>query len=83
MKTGISFDDYTAMSVRQCLESGERRLPTPEWALNDKMLREVIVAFLERRTNIGTGPGPLAARLERARLALRCKRPLPRRRRVG
>lgn len=73
--TGISFDDYVFMGTRIHKQSGERRLPTPEWALNDKMLREVIVTFLENRARIGTGPGTLRARLGRAMLALRCKKP--------
>ena len=73
--TGIAFDDYRSMSTRTHKPSGERRLPTPEWALNDARLREVIVTYLETRAQIGTGTGTLRARLGRAMLALRCKKP--------
>jgi DNA-binding CsgD family transcriptional regulator len=37
------------MQTYQRKQSGERRLPTPLWALNDSLLRELLIEFLERR----------------------------------
>src|SRR5580692_9952933 len=47
--TGISYDDYKGMSLMKRKAVTERRLPTPEWALNDTKLRDVMVAFIETR----------------------------------
>jgi|SRR5271166_3059138 len=49
LSNGISFDDYSRMSLQTRKTSGERRLPTPLWAMNNAMLRRVIVTFMEER----------------------------------
>src|SRR3954471_1315626 len=45
----IDFSDYSRMSTQQHKQSGERRLPTPEWALRPDLLRSVLVHYVERR----------------------------------
>jgi len=49
LSNGISFDDYSRMSVQTRKTTGERRLPTPTWAMNNAMLRRVLVTFMEER----------------------------------
>ena len=49
LSNGLSFQDYSSMHIRTRKSCGERRLPTPAWALNNPMLRRVLVAFLEER----------------------------------
>src|SRR5579863_8506968 len=51
--TGIDFADYQRMGTQQRRQSGERRLPTPRWAINDEMLRLLLVSFLEVRLQHG------------------------------
>ena len=68
--TGIDFSDYTRMSTFTHKQAGERRLPTPEWALNDELLRDVLVRYMEARADIKQGTGSLAERLQRARAKL-------------
>lgn len=46
---GVSFDDYSRMQTTKRKTSGERRLPTPFWAMNNPMLRRVLVQFMEER----------------------------------
>lgn len=46
---GVSFDDYARMQTTKRKTSGERRLPTPIWAMNDPILRKVLVQFMEER----------------------------------
>jgi hypothetical protein len=68
--TGISFDDFGFMQTRQHKQSGERRLPTPTWALNNAALRELITAYMEKRAGIPRGTGKLSERLARAKQSL-------------
>jgi hypothetical protein len=65
--TGISWQDYGSMSTRQHKQSGERRLPTPMWALDDKLLRELLVVFMETRLGIHNPTGTLLERRDFAR----------------
>jgi hypothetical protein len=46
---GLSYDDYRSMHLTKRKSVAERRLPTPDWATNDKQLRDVIVCFMEKR----------------------------------
>lgn len=46
---GVSFDDYSRMQTTKRKTSGERRLPTPTWAMNNPLLRRVLVQFMEER----------------------------------
>lgn len=73
--TGIAYDDYRGMHRYRHKPSGERRLPTPDWALDDTLLRPLIVAYVEDRAAVGIGPGTLSERLARANEALRQRRP--------
>jgi hypothetical protein len=66
-KYRLSFQDYSAMQTQQHKQSGERRLPTPAWALSDKLLAEIIVLFMEKRLYIRDPQGSLIERRERAR----------------
>jgi hypothetical protein len=47
LTVGIDFESH--LSLKQRKAAGERRKPTPTWALNNAMLRRVIVAFMEER----------------------------------
>jgi hypothetical protein len=68
--TGISFEDYVAMSTRQHKPSNERRLPTPIWATNDELLRNLLVVFMEERCGIKNPQGTLLERLKVAQQAV-------------
>jgi hypothetical protein len=47
---GLAFEDYSRCQTFKHLGgAGERRLPTPEWALNDKSLRRVVLSYMEAR----------------------------------
>lgn len=73
--TKISYEDYGRMSMHSHKTSGERRLPTPEWAANNALLREVLTVFMERRAGIPQSPRlPLLERLERAQRAIAAQR---------
>jgi hypothetical protein len=65
--TGIAFEDYERMSTQIRKQSGQRRLPTPSWAVNERQMRALLVRFLERRAGFRSPqPGTYAARLQRA-----------------
>jgi len=53
---GLAFEDYARMSTQQRKQSNERRLVTPLWAMNDKLLRELIVKFMEERAGFRKFP---------------------------
>lgn len=73
---GISFADYSSMSTQQRKQSGERRLPTPDWAVDDNKLRAVLVRYLEYRADFKRQqPGTEAERLQRAQERINAKRP--------
>jgi hypothetical protein len=73
---GIAFEDYARMSTQQRKPSGERRLPTPDWSVNDTKLRDLLVAFMEERAGFRKQQkGTLSERLERAKLAVINQRP--------
>jgi hypothetical protein len=55
-ETKISWQDFSAMQVYTRKERGERRLPTPDWVMNDKACRQVISIFMERRAHIRHNP---------------------------
>lgn len=65
---GISFDDYSRMQTHVRKLSASRRLDTPEWAVNQDKLRELLVVFLEDRALSGKKrfSGTLADRLAKA-----------------
>lgn len=65
--TGLAYEDYTRFATHTHKESGERRLPTPVWALNNNQFAEVLVTFMEERSGMRTKQrGPLLERLARA-----------------
>lgn len=74
-RTRISFGDYASMSTFQRKQSGERRLPTPYWALNDALFRELLVVFVETRLGLRATTGTLIERLDRARLVALSQHP--------
>src|SRR5258708_232347 len=47
--TGIAFADFQQMHVMRREKVQERRLPTPNWAIRDDLLRQLIVVYLEER----------------------------------
>lgn len=65
-ETEISYDDYSRMGVHQHKASGERRKPTPTWAVNFPALLDLLVRFMERRAQLRPGEGALQERLDRA-----------------
>jgi len=83
---GISFDDFSRMSTMQRKTTGERRLPTPSWAVNDKELQHLLVIFIEERTGFRKHKDPLVekkkdlttetlkARLEKAKEKVMARR---------
>jgi hypothetical protein len=46
---GVSFEDFSRMTTMQRKTTGERRLPTPSWAVNDSELQHVLTVFMEER----------------------------------
>lgn len=73
---GLDFGDYSRMSTQQRKQSGERRLATPKWAVNNEMLQELLVAFMEERAGFRKKQkGTLLVRLERAKAAIINQRP--------
>jgi hypothetical protein len=64
----LSYADLQRMHI---LRVGDRRAvrrrPTPEWALRDDMVREVLVAYLESRFYVKDRSGTLEDRLARCR----------------
>lgn len=74
--TQIAYEDYSRMSTQRRKQSGERRLPTPDWAVNNGKLRQLLVAFMEERAGFRKAQkGSLHARLERAKDAIIAQRP--------
>lgn len=73
--TGLDFADYGRMGTQQRKQSGERRLPTPRWAVNDDMLQKLLVHFMEERAGIKKKKGTLSERLIRAQENIQHMRP--------
>jgi hypothetical protein len=74
---GIDFSDYSRMSTQQRKQSGERRLPTPVWSVNQSLLRAVLVRYLEKRAMlIKPQPGTEQERMQRALAVIEKSRPL-------
>jgi len=68
--THIAYSDYDRMHIERRVVQHERRLPTPAWAFDDKLLLEVVVTFVERRHHIRSGHlKPMQERLEAIREA--------------
>jgi predicted transcriptional regulator len=65
---GISYTDLQDMHVKR-VRRPLRRLPTPEWAMRDDLLCEVLVSYLEQRFHIRRKDGSPSERLERCRAA--------------
>lgn len=65
------------MSTQQRKQSGERRLPTPVWAISNTLLRRVLVSFMEERAGFRKKKqkGSLKERLERAKSVIVSQRP--------
>jgi predicted alpha/beta-hydrolase family hydrolase len=81
--TGLDFSDYARMATHQRKPSGERRLPTPRWAIDNPMLQELLAEFFEERATCGDNfkkfrdsvplpftPRPVEERLASARRAV-------------
>lgn len=78
---GVDFSDYTRMSTYTKKLAPNRRLATPPWALNDEMLRGIIVRFVEARANIkdrkqNVAADDLKSRLAAAQARMAERRPL-------
>jgi predicted transcriptional regulator len=74
-KTQISWQDFASMQVFTRKVQCERRLPTPAWALNDELLRQVIVRYVERRAYVHNPNLPLRERLSLAAAAIKKQHP--------
>ncbi len=74
VSTGISFEDLPRYTVQNHKPSAERKLPTPQWAVNDSLLRELLVTYLEHRAAINHKQrGTQAERLARATAKLKAE----------
>ena len=75
VSTGLSYEDYTRCHSFTHKQSGERRLLTPRWAVNDDKFIRLITYYIENRAfskkfrNIAGGP--LEARIQVASDELR------------
>jgi hypothetical protein len=71
ISTGLSYADYGAMHLAKPRRSAlcNRKLETPEWAVSDEKLRELVVVYLENRAQQGS-VGTLFERLTRAKQAI-------------
>src|ERR1700687_1892845 len=49
----LSFNDFSRMHVQRREKERNRRLPTPEWAMSDAGIREVVLKRLEHRFYLG------------------------------
>src|SRR2546427_11953699 len=49
---GLSFTDYSRMGTQSRKSCGERRLPTPVWALDPAKVRALIVRTMEVRAGL-------------------------------
>jgi hypothetical protein len=65
--TGISFADFGSMHVHRREKVQERRLPTPNWAIRDDLLRRLIVVYLEERFYVK--PNEVLTLVERLKIA--------------
>src|SRR5258708_5683167 len=74
---GLSFDDYSRMqTVTHKLATGSRSSKTPVWAVNDNLLRKVLVRYVEIRAYLWAPQAVTEQeRLERAQAAITAKRP--------
>jgi hypothetical protein len=69
--TRISFDDYRCMQTTQRKLASFRESAAPNWSINDKQLRAVLVAYIERRAGLlKAQPGTEFQRLQRAQEVL-------------
>lgn len=70
---GISFSDYVNVQTHERKSGrGDRRLPTPVWPMDDRLLSSVCIRYLEIRAVLfGKQHGTEAERL--ARVAVRVK----------
>jgi hypothetical protein len=66
VSTGISYDDYSGMNLTRSKYAAARRYEAPLWAMNDKLLREVLIRYMEKRARIGTTSQSDTQRLLRA-----------------
>jgi hypothetical protein len=76
ISTGLSFDDYSrCQTTRTCSRiGGTRHIPTPEYALNEVLLRKVCIRYMEIRCGIQSAqPGTYESRLVLASERLRLR----------
>jgi hypothetical protein len=71
-QTKLSYADRAGMHTFRRKAQQERRLPTPEWALNDEQLRILLVRFMEARAFVPecARTGTLEERLEYAEMKM-------------
>lgn len=73
---GIAFEDYRTMSTQEFKLEPSRRLEAPEWALNDALLRKVLVRFIEARAGFNySRSGTEQERLQLAMQKIAAQRP--------
>jgi hypothetical protein len=70
IQSQLSWQDFQSMTTttHSHKQSGERRLPTPVYAVNDEFLRKLLVVFMETRLGIYQPQGTLLERREAARV---------------
>jgi hypothetical protein len=67
---GLSYEDYAGMHMTSGALAPCRRLETPDWALNDTRMRDVLIAYMElragwRRPQTGTPESRLQRAIKR------------------
>jgi hypothetical protein len=68
---GIAYEDFVRMSTRSRKMFSNRQLEPPIWALNDDLLRKLVVRYAENRAGYRyTQPGSDSERLARAQKTL-------------
>jgi hypothetical protein len=66
---GISFADFGSMHVQKRQQARERRLKTPQWATNDRELRELALRYSETRLYLHDHTGTFEERMSRIKAA--------------
>jgi len=78
LSNGLGYDEFSSMQIQR--QHTNRKLPTPIWAIQDHLLRDVIVTYLEHRTRMGPRrtilPRSINKRLARVRLWLKAQAPM-------
>ena len=62
-ESGLTFNDIRSMQTFSRSLNGGKHNPIPRWAMNDLLLRKVILVYLESRINMGCRRPPVESKL--------------------